>query len=524
MISKSNIEKILLFVIGLSFFIGTWHAFPMLNIVGDEMYYVGGVLRAMEAHTMVPFVGDVPYGTLTYLLNYFFSFIPLSILLIFFKFHVASLKLYLIGSPSIMYFSLRILSAILSLVYLYLINTLLKKELEDIRVRFFLLFLLFTNIITTLILHTGKMWVLSTLLVVISFYYLYKSLHEGEAREKKNILLSIVFSFLAFSNFPLNIYALINIPLLLFYFRGNKNLIYKIIQYVFLGFIIYLLITLFNFESIKEQIISVFTQYHKIEESSLAGLNFGRSLLSYCLKLIYLFPLFLLTLCIAFKDKIKSNKLFSISLIYFLTYFLLIVLVANWAEDTSSYMRYLFPLGFFLTFLISSFNLKFRGKIFYPIMFISVLFGSLTLYYLSVPTTYNLAFNWVEKNLSSKDVLIINKVGELQLTKNKESSLLSEDQFCATKCHNTIDFSLNTQFKPLVVDLLSKPFNETNYRGSIYYILDKKANDSTLLETAVFENNSPKFHTVDYNIGSYFDLSYFRLKNFGRNVYIYKKI
>ena len=66
-LNKQNIPLILLSV---SFFIGIWHALPMLDVVGDEMYYVGGVLRAMENFTLIPAFGEVPYGTITYLLNY----------------------------------------------------------------------------------------------------------------------------------------------------------------------------------------------------------------------------------------------------------------------------------------------------------------------------------------------------------------------------------------------------------------------------------------------------------------------
>ena len=68
-----DLKKVELSVLGaltLSFFIGIWHAFPMLNVVADEMYFVGGVLRAMENLTIFPAPGDVPYGTLTYVLNY----------------------------------------------------------------------------------------------------------------------------------------------------------------------------------------------------------------------------------------------------------------------------------------------------------------------------------------------------------------------------------------------------------------------------------------------------------------------
>lgn len=526
-IKSITLEKIIIAVVCLSFFIGTWHALPMLNVVGDEMYYVGGVLRAMENHTIVPFADDVPYGTLTYLLSYVVSAFSITGMLAFFSFSIASLKLFLIQSPSIMYFILRLVSACLAIVMLVFVNKILKREFEDYRIRVVLLILLFTNIIVTTILHTGKMWVLSTLLVIVSFYYLYRSIENNVLDNEKNelngnILKSFLFSFLALSNFPLNIYSLVCIPILLYFFWGEKNIIKRIVLYTLVGGLMYGLITLFNFEGIKNQIISIFVVYHPITGDISNNLNFLASLKVYILKLIVLFPLIFGLLLISIKSGVKNKKLFILSSTYFLAYFIFIVVVANWTSDVRSYLRYLFPIGFFLILIISSFNLKFR-RVFYLFAFVSIYYGCYTLYLLSVPTTYNQAYNWVGDNLYNQDVIIINEISYLQLIKNKQSSLYTMDSFCSSKCRNIIASDLNNDFKPMVIDPISKDFDFSKIKKDIYFIKENMVNDQSLQLVKSFTNSSEVYHSVDYNMGSYFDIDYLKLKNLGKNHYIYKK-
>ncbi len=519
-------ERIFLILLGLTFFIGTWHAFPMLNVVGDEMYYVGGVLRAIENHTMFPLANDVPYGTLTYLLHYIQVVFLLLLLLPFFGFNPSNLKLFLIQSPEVIYLSLRLMNAGLSLVILFFMYRLIRREQEDTRVRLFLVLLSFTTIVTAVILHTGKMWVLSTLLVLVSFHYLHESIKYrnalGEKMLRRNIFLSILFSFLALSNFPFNLYALLNLPVLVAFFRKDKLVLKRIFLYMLVGVFVYALVTLFNFEGIKNQIISIFTLFHPLSENFVQDLQFSESLALYSLKSIILFPLLFLTLIMVCRNGIKNRLLFVVSGLYTVVYFALLVLVANWGSDVHSYLRYLFPLGFFLTLLISSFNITFN-KAFYAVAAVSMVFYIATLYYLSVPTTYNLAYAWVENNLSSKEVLIDNRVAELQLRKNKASSFLTGDIFCATKCKYIIDSGINEDFKPLVIDLTSKISDRSRHLGEAYYIMETPSEDEQSELIVSFVNKSSRYVSVDYNLGSYFSNDFLLTRRLGKDIYIYTK-
>jgi len=134
---KFTPENIIYILLAVSFFIGLRHALPMLTVVGDEMYFVGGVLRAMENHTILPAMGDVPYGILTYFANYFLIGIFLIILCPVYGFSLASLKLSLVMQPEIVYLIPRILSAFVSIGLLFIFNKILKKEFPDSRIRIF---------------------------------------------------------------------------------------------------------------------------------------------------------------------------------------------------------------------------------------------------------------------------------------------------------------------------------------------------------------------------------------------------
>lgn len=509
---------------GLSSFVGIWHALPIKDVIYDEIYFVGSVLRALENHTILPALYDVPYGTLTYFLNYILIAFFLLMLLPFFQFDVIRLKLFVLNSPDSLYLLPRLISSVLAIFFLLLVYKILKREISDLRSRVFLVIILFTNIVTALILHTGKMWVLSTLLVLASFYYLWQVIEAkekaNEKRIKKQVFLSIIFSFLAFSNFPLAFFSLINIPILMVVFRKRHDFLRGIIRYTLVGFLIYIIVTLLNFGSIKNQILSVFYNYRPI----VGHVTITASLLFNFLKVIFLFPLMLGALALVIKNKIRNKRLFVISLIYFGAYFLLISVIATWLNNFQESLRYLFPLGFFLIFIIASFNVNF-SYLFYPIGLISLIYFILTLFYLSVPTTYNQAHNWLFANLNNQNTVIINRVAQLQIPKNKASYFLEKEESCSTRCHNVINYNLNDSLKPLIIDQFSREGVMFN-KQDIYYVEETQQNlgDRQLIKT--FKNNidDTLYYSVDYNIGNYFDLNYFKIKNLGKNIYIYKKV
>jgi len=523
---SSNENKILI-ILGLTFFVGIWHALPIKDVIADELYFVGGVLRAFQNHTILPAVGDVPYGTLTYLLNYFSIGFFLLILLPFFKFHVTALKLYIINSADLMYLTPRLISAFLAVIFAWLIYKIFKKEIQDWRTRLFLIIILFTNLITALILHTGKMWVLSTLLVSTSFYFLYQTVNREDRDNRvfsKNIFWSIIFSWLSFANFPLNFYALINLPILLFVFWRQPGLWRRLLKYELIGLAIFVVVILINFGGIEKQVASIFSDYRPLNGAIInnPNLSVAKSFLYNGARTLFLFPLLIFTLIWSAVKRIKNKKLFALALIYAVIYFSLISIVATWSIDFQSALRYLFPLGFFIVLIIASFAINF-SKIFYLIGLVSLIYFIPTLYFLSAPTTYNQSYNWIFNNLNDKNNVIINNVAQLQLPLNKDSYLLERQDKCSTRCQNVIDYNLNSEIKPLIIDQFSRP--DLTFKGrNIYYIeeTDQGMGRGQLIQTFKNDISDQFYFEVDYNMGNYFDLNYFKIKNLGKNIYIYK--
>ena len=89
---------------------------------------------------------------------------------------------------------------------------------------------------------------------------------------------------------------------------------------------------------------------------------------------------------------------------------------------------------------------------------------------------------------------------------------------------NIIKYDLNPDFSPVVIDLTSKEYNHSKANGDLYYIKEKQANEATLELVMSFTNISEVYHSVDYNLGNYFDLDFIRIRNFGKDIYIYKKL
>ncbi|OGY45194.1 MAG: hypothetical protein A2744_01405 [Candidatus Buchananbacteria bacterium RIFCSPHIGHO2_01_FULL_44_11] len=529
---KMDWEKLVLLMLAVSFFVGIGHAFPMFNVISDEMYFVGGVLRAMENHTILPAAGDVPYGTLTYFLNYILVAGFLIILLPFFGFSVFNLKMYLVQSPELIYFLPRLLSALLALVLLWLFNQMFKKELADYRSRLLLLILLFTNLLVVSVLHTGKVWVLSIVLSVTSFYFFYQALSQRRSPEfgKKlanPLFFSIFFAFLAALNFPIFIFGLINIPILILYFWPDKKMVLAIVEYTLFALGLYIVISLLNFGGIKTLFINTFTAYRPLDSTVLTdNLSVLSSIWLNTQKTLAFFAPLILFLVLVVKNGIKNKILFFAATAYFLTYFFTISVVATWATTFYAYSRYLMPLGFFLTLLIASFNFNFR-KYFYLIGAVSLVYFSFLLYYLSVPTTFNQAYDFVQKNINQENVVIINQVWELQLPKNKPSYLLEKENFCATKCRNTITYDLNPYFQPLVIDRHTQEDVAISPDATVYYFENNQQVNLGLELVASFENNltskTKEFFSVDSRLANYFDFDFFRIKNFGSNIYVYRK-
>ena len=517
-----DLKKVELSVLGaltLSFFIGIWHAFPMLNVVADEMYFVGGVLRAMENLTIFPAPGDVPYGTLTYVLNY--ALVALFVLgaLPFFGLRVAALKDFLIESPQYAFLIPRLLSALLAVIALGLVYAILRREFTDVRIRLTLTVLLFTNMLTVLLLHTGKVWVLSTVLSLASCYCTYRAVSgNDQGRQRRSIIWAVLFAFFATANFPIFAFSLVCLPLIYYFTRHDRRNLRTLGAALLIGLVAWLLVTLINYQGIIGQVQSIFTFYRAPTVPG-SQLSIAGSFWLQLQKIAAFFPLIILAAAFGADRPVRNPRLLLIAGSYFVAYLAAISIVATWANHFYSHIRFSFPLAFFLLLMVASLDVRFSRGV-HLVSGVSIVYGLFTMYFLAMPTTYNQAFDWTVNNLN-RDVVIQNDVSLIPLPKNKASSELMQDYYCASKCRAIIEKNLHSEFLPLVIDEYTKPEIAATLAPD-YRITSVQYTDTVHEQLATFAGGAQPEFAVDGRMANYFDLDVFTIKRFGPDITMYK--
>lgn len=518
-------EIVLLGLLALSFFVGLTHGFPLTTVIGDEAPNVGGVLRTMEAKTIFPKAGDVPYATATYLVSYGFIAAYLVLAGPFFGFNIDAIKTHFIDNPHELYLVVRLSSVLLAWLAILVLHKLATRSgLKSWKDKISIIVLVMTNLLITSHFRTTKVWMFSTALTIFSIYYLYQAVTK---RTNKAIVLSLVFAFLSFANFPFNFYAVAAASiLLLLAFRKERKFYPALIKGLVLGAICFALVSAVNWQNIIDQARTILTG----DRDLAAGLQLGVVARIFALNLqriILLFPLLLIP--ILFVRRIRDRELFRIAATYLAIYLLLVSFTAIWISGTASFLRYLLPFGFFLGVLLMS--LEFRTQWILPAAAgLSIIYYLFGLVYLTRPTTYNLVNDWTWKELNQENVIIVNDARWLELPLNPQSAALLEEKYCGSRCRLTIDKNLHTDFKPLV-------FDARRGRGALYKKLEAAAAPGTKFylystlerpefaagKAAVFGNLSgDDYYGVDHRLGNYLDPNYFQLQNFGEQIYVYR--
>ena len=517
-----------LWVLLVGSFIGIWHALPLTNVINDEMYFVGGVLRAIQAKSVIPLLGDAPYGLLTFWLNYILFVVLLCILFVIFGFRGSVLTSFLVKQASWLYLVPRFLNALIAGVSLFIFKDIFQRVGIEKRTQILLVFALFTNLITTAVLHTGKMWVLSVTLVILSIRFLYLTVREkGDAEaQSRNIFFSILFAFLAFANFPLCGFALIAIPILFAFHRSDTRLVWAIGKSTLIGAALFVALFLMNAGNIINQVTDIFTVYHPIGAAAAvrSGIGFGPSFVMHATQVLILFPLLLCLIGIGVFRGVKDRPLLYIASSYATVYFIMICVLVTWSSDLSANLRYLFPLGSFFVLMAASLSLPVGrwmtalcGLFCIPYLFF--------LYLISVPTTYNQAVSWAVSDPALHGAVIINQIGpRLDVPKDARSYRLTQEKFCGSKCQEALRSPDASSVPFLVIDAESTSTLPV-FGGDLYRFTTSTVPlpGETLVRT--FSDGGPD-HTgfeIDYAVGNYFDPSFYLIKRFGEQVSVFRQ-
>lgn len=519
-------EDVAVTFFGASFLVGIWYAFPMVNTVTDVWAFGGGVLRAMEAHTLLPGYG-VAYGTLSFYQNYLFMAVALAAGLLFYGFDIVALKEALILNPAFSLMVPRVVSALTAMAFLAIVYRFLKERVHSAWWRLALLLLVFGNVLAALLIRSGKMWILSTGLAIVSFIYLYRALTEERplGRPGRLSVASILTAFLATANFPFAALFLVNIPILFFAFPQTAPSLRRLAGAVFAGSAVLLFVFALNAQNTIAQ-MSGFAgnlfgfSIENIPSARHALTPFGSFLVN-ARQAIEAFPLLLLALIPAIRSGLRDKTLAYLSLLYIALYCVAVSVVFTNDDGLSLNVRHIFPLGFFLLFLLAAYNPPSR-RIAIAFLSLGLLIYAYAVTLLSVPTTYNAASDFIVANYATKEIRIDESVFELMLPMNKASYALFSDESCGSTCQYRKMLERDIAFRPLVVTGETNPAILASLPPADIVVVERAIPGCTPL--ARFGNDVPDdgIFDMDINLGRMLMPSFYRLHRLGKNIYVYE--
>lgn len=524
------------FVVGS--FVGIWHALPLVTVIFDEQYLVGGVLRAIEAKSVLPLVGDVPYGTITFYLNYMLQLPYLLILFAWKGFSFSALKTYLVLHPEIAYAVPRFLSALIMSIFAVAYDRYLRSEGLPLGHRFAVLSVIFCTITATATLHTGKMWVLSTALSSASALFTYLALrnHWRGRPEKKYgpIFWAIVLACVSLANFPFSAIFLINVPVFLYLFRHDAVRFAATIRATSIGAFVLVVAVAANWHNYYAEVM------RHIEETSgalqsggataHAAPSFAASFFFHVADLLVAFPLVIAVVVIALAThSVRDKLLFWLAIGYASMHFLAIAIIKPSVTEVGTMFHYIYPLAFFFAGMLAALDYKKMRYVLWTFCALQTVVFVYTLYLLSVPTTFNLAAVYIEDNFKDERALIINEVVELSLPLNKETSLKLGDWVCGSKCIYWRSSPQDADFKPLVLTpFQGKIEGKVNLfpYTRVLLITGALPKDACVTEApiATFASGSSDEHfmSIEYGLGNYFSKDFWHLSRLGKNIRIYE--
>lgn len=528
-----------------SLLVGIWHGFPLTSIVADEIF-PGAVMRSLATHSLLPQGTDVLYGTITYYANYVFIAFFNVFGLPFLGFSLAALREFVVENVFWIYLVGRLVSVTAGIMLFWLCVKLGKRANVRSGWKIFSLSLLFSTLIVQSILHTNKVWPVSVLLLMLSFYFTYVAWHKSEpdleSKEaalpnerlwKSDEFFAILFAFLAAANFPLTGFALVCVPLLFYVNRKNPQKLRLLWYATAAGIAVLAFIFALNSHGVVAQVTSIFNDYTFSSTAQKVNVSFMQSLFLNVEKIALLYPLLLLVIVLTVlnKKQLRDSKLLKLSLIYIVVYVLSISMVARWSTSIYSYYRYLFPLGFMFLGILFAYEVKPR---FYHtvILFISVVFCARGLYLLSVPTTMNLSLDWIWQNLNHAEVVIERyDSSDIELPLNQTSAEAIEDSLCGVECQMARNGDLVSGFRANVITEQSNSSKaELLGAGAAqkYQITDRSL---ALFKQQVVgsfltgsKNYIREYPPLLEKMGNYFDTDFWRIERLGRNVYVYKTV
>jgi|GEM_PF-1195183 len=525
-------EDFFVSVFAATFFVGVWYALPMVNTITDVWAFGGGVLRAMDAHTILP-GGDVEYGTISFFQNYVAMAVALGFGFLFTGFDIEALKTVLVLNPSYSLIPSRIVSILTSGVLLVVVYRFLQVHITSSWWRVALLVLVFANVLTTLLARSGKMWMLSTALGVVSFIYLYQALTQERQSgiPGRASLISVITAFLATANFPFAAVFLINIPIIFLFFSKAAKSLKRLLYIVLTGAAICIAIVALNFQNTFELvslfIVKLFQPSTEAVIAATPDLSFVVALLVNVRHVVEAFPLLLLALVVVIVSvsrlQVRNKTLAYLALTYGVIWIIMAAVLFRTDHGLALNVRHIFPVGFFLLFLIVAYGEPAR-RVAISFFSIGLAIYVYTLVLLSVPTTYNDVSDFIVSQYGDEEIRIDEHIFELTLPMNKASYEIFAEKHCGSTCSQRRMLDSDISFKPLVVtDHTNK--EKLDALPSADIVVHERSIPGCI-PVAYFGNVVPdnEVFDIDINLGRMLMPSFYTLHQLGKNMYVYEVV
>ncbi len=507
---RSNPDVLICAVYLILLIVGIWYGFPNVKIVADEAPFVGGVLRALEAKTILPHI-DYSY-TVSFYANYILMSLYMVVTLLVLGGDVGSLTHFLMEHVYVAYFVPRMVSILSAVLILYFFLTWLKEKHVQLRDRLVISSIVFGNILFFVIAHTGKMWFLSLLLWFMSFYSFDKALKQKDDSKKmyySPFFWTPILSFLGFANFPINIIALLFVGWLWVEVFKNRMHAKPLLWGTLSGIFVFCLLFGLNHSGWLIQ-----NSITPVESRSVTGL------LSYFMYgAILLMPLQIIYVVWCTRPRFTYPVL--ALLMSLVGYIGLVAWRASWIGTLSpGYWRYFVYPIFIGGLIMAEFEIK-RRYMAFILAGVALCFCLRVDYLLAIPTTYNQTRDYVVLNSSSQ--LVVNTSPYLDLPKNKYSYELTDNLFCQSRClYGRASEARNAGLFVIDPETKKEKFEQLVTEATSSLVVSREVESGLLIKDFNNGLSGDSFKDIDHGLGPYsFDI--FGVSRLGPHFYVYSR-
>jgi hypothetical protein len=251
-----------------------------------------------------------------------------------------------------------------------------------------------------------------------------------------------------------------------------------------------------------------------------ARLTFLGSFLVNLRQAVEAFPLLLVALLLALLGGIGDRMLARLSILYAALYLVAVAVVFRTDHGLALNIRHIFPLGFFLMFLLAACRPPVRA-VSVLLSVVGLVVYAYTLILLSIPTTYNLTYDFIGERYGSREIRIEEHIFELTLPMNKASYALYSAESCGSTCAHMRISETDIAFRPIVTTGESAPDLVAKLSPPDLLVVEQAIEGCAPIARFGSDVADHDVFDIDINLGRILMPAFYRLDRLGKNIYIY---